>query len=69
MKNFTGMEWARMRSINGGLSRISALVTSIALSYDVASVSEITQCNKIDKPLVLYRFSGNVMTSTTTLRI
>ena len=46
-----------MRSINGGLSRISALVTSIALSYDVASVSEITQCNKIVKPLVLYRFS------------
>ena len=58
-----------MRSINGGLSRISALVTSIALSYVVASVSEITQCNKIDKPLVLYRFLGNVMTSTTTLRI
>ena len=26
------------------------------LSYDVASWSEITPCNKIDKPLVVYRF-------------
>ena len=26
------------------------------LSYDVASGSEITPCNKIDKPLVAYRF-------------
>ena len=26
-------------------------------------------CNKIDKPLVVYRFSGNVMTFITTLRI
>ena len=39
------------------------------LSYDVASGSEITPCNKICKPLVVYRFSGNVMTSITTLRI
>ena len=38
------------------------------LSYDVASRSEITPCNKICKPLVVYRFSGNVMTSITTLR-
>ena len=38
-----------------------------ALSYDVAYVSEITKCNKIDKPLVVYRFTGNVMTSITTL--
>ena len=30
------------------------------LSYDVASGSEITPCNKIDKPQVVYRFSGNV---------
>ena len=28
------------------------------LSYDVASGSEITSCNKIDKPLVVYRFFG-----------
>ena len=33
------------------------------LSHGVASGSEITPCNKIDKPLVVYRFSGNVMTS------
>ena len=38
------------------------------LSYDVASGSEITPCNKIDKPLVVYRLTGNVMTSITTLR-
>ena len=38
------------------------------LSYDVASGSEIMPCNEIDKPLVVYRFSGNVMTSITTLR-
>ena len=35
------------------------------LTYDVASGSDITSCNKIDKPPVTYRFSGNVMTSTT----
>ena len=33
------------------------------LSYDVASGSEITPCNKINKPLVVYRFLGNFMTS------
>ena len=39
------------------------------LSYDAASGSEITACNIIDKPLVVYRFSGNVMMSITTLPI
>ena len=39
------------------------------LSYDVASGSEITPCSKICKPLVVYRFTGNVMTSITTLDI
>ena len=34
----------------------------------IASGSEITPCNKICKPLVVYRFTGNVMTSITTLR-
>ena len=38
------------------------------LSYDVAFGSEITPCNKICKPLVVYRFTGNVITSITTLR-
>ena len=28
------------------------------LSYDVASGSEKTPCNKICKPLVVYRFTG-----------
>ena len=32
-------------------------------SHDVPSGSEITPCNKIDKPLVIITFSGNVMTS------
>ena len=44
------------------------LITYTYLSYDVAPESEITPCNKIDKPLVVYRFKGNVMTSITTLR-
>ena len=38
------------------------------LSHDDASESDITPCNKIDKPLVVYRFTGNVMTSIITLR-
>ena len=39
----------------------------INLSYDVASGNAITPCNKIDKPLVVYRFLGNLMTFITTL--
>ena len=31
------------------------------LSYDVASGIEIRPCNKIDKPLVAYKFLENVM--------
>ena len=38
------------------------------LSYDVASGSEIRQCTKICKPLVVYPFTGNVITSITRLR-
>ena len=30
--------------------------------------SDITPCNKIDKPLVVYRFSGDIMTSIIMLR-
>ena len=37
------------------------------LSYDVAPGSEIRPCNKIDKPLVVYIFTGNVKMSITTL--
>ena len=39
------------------------------LSYDVASESEITPCNKINKLLVVYKFSGNVMTSITMTKL
>ena len=35
-------------------------VGKFRLSYDVASGSEITPCNKICKPLVVYRFSGKL---------
>ena len=50
------------------LECFEGLVEENTLSYDVASGSEITPCNKIDKPLVVYRFTGNVITSITTLR-
>ena len=33
----------------------------MALSHNFASRSDITLCNKINKPLVVCRFSGNVM--------
>ena len=45
------------------LSIISDVRLNRYLSYDVASVSEIMPFNKIDKPLVVYRFTGNVMMS------
>ena len=38
------------------------------MTYDVASGNEIAPCNNIDKPLVVYRFSRNVMTFITELR-
>ena len=50
------------------ISSGNVFCAELALSYDVASGSEITPCNKIDKPLVVYIFTGNVMTSITTLR-
>ena len=37
------------------------------LPHNVASESEITPCNTMDKPLVVYRFSGDAMTSIITL--
>ena len=42
--------------------------TSI-LSYDVASERKITPCNKIDNPLVVCNFKGNVLMCVTTLCI
>ena len=38
------------------------------LSHDFAPESDITPCDEIDKPLVVYKFTGNVMTSIITLR-
>ena len=42
-------------------------ILDLMLSYDVAPRNEITPCNKICKPLVVYRFLGHVMTSITSL--
>ena len=38
------------------------------LANCITSGREIVPCNQIDKPLVVYEFSGNVMTSITSLR-
>ena len=55
------------RRIKRSVTSAGEVIMQLLLSYDVASGSEITPCNKIDKPLVVYRFTGNVMTSITTL--
>ena len=39
----------------------------LVLSHDVLSGRDITSSIKMDKPLVVYRFSGNVMMFITTL--
>ena len=55
-------------SVDRKVIRIETAMFEWYLSYDVASGSEITPCNKICKPLVVYRFTGNVMKSITMLR-
>ena len=40
-----------------GRDEVFQVMFESVLSYDVASGSEITPCNKIDKPLVVYRFT------------
>ena len=47
---------------------VLSYIHKVHLSYDIASGSGITSCIKIDKPLVVYRFSGNIMTAIATLR-
>ena len=47
------------RSVHEGMNDISN--GKVYLSYDVASGSEITPCNKIDKPLFLH---GNSLRET-----
>ena len=51
----------------GVLLSLLLLLLLLLVSHDVASGSEITPCIKIDKPLVVYSFTGNVMTSITTM--
>ena len=41
----------------------------LELSHGVAAGSDITSCNKIDTPLVVYRFSENVEITILTSRI
>ena len=55
-----------IRSISGFNQEIKFILDYYMTSSQ--SASEIMPCNKIDKPLVVYRFLGNVMTSITTLR-
>ena len=48
-------------NLSQGQAHLSKMIhmnqkTKSILSYDVASGSEITPCNKIVKPLVVYRF-------------
>ena len=54
------------KDLKVGQFEISWLKTAFII-YDAASGSEITPCNKVDKPLVVYSCSGNVMTSITNL--
>ena len=49
------------------LTKQQIILFKSTLSYDVASGSKMAPCNKIDKPLVVYRFTGNIMTSITML--
>ena len=49
--------------------KTNCIVVYMQLSYVVVSGSEITPYNKICKPLVVYRFTRNVITSITTLRM
>ena len=59
---------SNLGSVSGYTASKVCVVGFTYLSYDVASRSEITPCNKIDKPLVDYRFTGNIMTSITAMR-
>ena len=62
-------KWSGARRLAGPATTalIHGGLILIILLYDDASGSEITSCIKIDKPLVVYRFSENVLTSITTL--
>ena len=65
---FLAVPWVCLRLvIVVVLDHTHYIVGKICLSYDAASGSEITPCNKIDKPQEVYRFLGNVMTPIATL--
>ena len=49
-------------------TRKNPLNEKCRLSHEVTSGSDITPCNKIDKPLVVYRLARNVMTAIIMLR-
>ena len=53
--------WTRLCILHGVSCADSVKQLKCALSYDVASGGEITPCIKINKALVFYRFSENVM--------
>ena len=51
------------------MEMIASEVNLCTLRYNMTSFLGVkTSWNKIDKPLVVYRFKGNVMTSKVTLR-
>ena len=50
------------------LQRVKRRPVLCNLSHDVASESDITPRNDIDKQLVVYRLTGNVLTSIIALR-
>ena len=61
-----------LRPVCGRLDKVASLFLYVCvplylsmneclLSYDVTSGSEITLCNKMDKPLVVNQFTGNVI--------
>ena len=54
VRNDVGFQWKRVP------------VADKTLSHDAGS--DMTLCNKIDKPLLVYKFSGNVITFIVTFR-
>ena len=61
------MSTSVLKALPGKLDIKRHSLSILYLSYDVASGSELTSCIKIDKPLVVYIFPGNLMTSITKL--
>ena len=62
------INWKRYFEENIIKKYLGERITKEVWSDDIASWSGITPCNNIDKTLVVYRFTGNVMMSKTMLR-